>query len=174
MFLYACLARLLLNLRGTRRVLSPRFSFLKTFTRFAIFNLFGSLRKGAFNWLYSNALIFANRSGAQSVLFSEESEAGSRVYDTGRVSLSVCCRWVHPAVEPGATGRTRSQLWIGIKPGQKRLDGVDRQKPRVLLTGSGGKYICNAADTSFSSSSSSTSTSSSESCSTSAGWPTET
>lgn len=149
MFLYACLARLLLNLRGTRRVLSPRFSFLKTFTRFAIFNLFGSLRKGAFNWYYSNALIFANRSGVQSVLFSEESEAGSKVYDTARVSLSGC--WVQPAVEPEATGRTRSQHWIMVKPDQKRLDGGSRHQSCVLLTGSsdcGGKYICNAADTS--------------------------
>lgn len=45
MFPYACLPRLLLNLRGTHHVLSLSLSFLKTFTRFAIFNLFSSLRK---------------------------------------------------------------------------------------------------------------------------------
>lgn len=45
MFPYACLPRLLLNLRGKHHVLSLSLSFLKTFTRFAIFNLFSLLRK---------------------------------------------------------------------------------------------------------------------------------
>jgi len=39
------LPRLILNLRGTHHILSLSLSFLKTFTRFAIFNLFSLLRK---------------------------------------------------------------------------------------------------------------------------------
>lgn len=109
-FLHACLPRLPRNLRGTHQVLSLRLSFFKTFTRFAIFNLFSSQRKGAFNSRSSNALISANCSATESAFFSEESEAVWRVYDTPELHPSALLWGLHWGVGGGSGASRRNPV----------------------------------------------------------------
>lgn len=83
MFPSARFARLPLNLWGTHHVLSVSLSFLKTFTRLAIFNLFSSLRKVPSTHIIQ--MLWSLEMLGPRIPFPfawEETGALSRVYDT--------------------------------------------------------------------------------------------